>query len=171
MERRVPRKSLPTRVVEVIVIFLMIVLIALVAAQVFMRYVMSSPLIWSEELARMVFIYLTYLGAGLAFQRHENLRLNILTDAIPTNARLWLRLAMYIIEIAFMGIVLYYSVPLLQRLLPAPTPALYWSMATFYAGVFVGGLAIFVYAIVGLKDTISDIRNLRSSRRAEKICL
>lgn len=158
MENRTIRKSPVTRGVEVVSIFLLLTLVGLVSAQVFMRYIMHSPLTWSEEAARITFVWLTFIGAGLAFQRRENLRIQILPDALPLKPRLWLRLAMYLVEVAFMGLVLYQSVPLLQRLYPAHTPALEWSQDAFYGGVAGGGLVIFVYALVGLKDTIAAIR-------------
>lgn len=161
VENRSSRGSLPTRVVELATLLLILTLIGLVTAQVFMRYVMKSPLTWSEEAARMAFVWLTFLGAGVAFSRRQNLRISILLDALPLRGRLWLRLAVYVLEIGFMAVILYYSVPLLQATFPAPTPALEWSTATFYGGVAVGGAAIFAYAVIGLKDTISEIRELR----------
>lgn len=158
MEHRSKEKSLVTRGVEGITVLLLLILVGLVSAQVFMRYVMHSPLTWSEEAARITFVWLTFIGAGLAFQRRENLRIQILPDALPLKPRLWLRLAMYLVEVAFMGLVLYQSVPLLQRLYPAHTPALEWSQDAFYGGVAGGGLVIFGYALVGIKDTIAAIR-------------
>ena len=67
-----PRRSLPTRAVETVLALLMLLLIGLVSAQIFMRYVMHSPLTWSEELARMTFVYLTFIGAGLALHRRSS---------------------------------------------------------------------------------------------------
>ena len=152
------RRSLSTRAVETVLALLMLLLIGLVSAQIFMRYVMHSPLTWSEELARMTFVYLTFIGAGLAFHRRENLRLGVLTDALPERARLWLRAATYVVEVLFIGLVLAYSVPVLRRLYPAPTPALEWSMDCFYAGVAVGGVVMLVYAVAGFFRTVAALR-------------
>jgi TRAP-type C4-dicarboxylate transport system permease small subunit len=155
---RGPRRALSVRVVEGVLALLMLLLIGLVSAQIFMRYVVHSPLVWSEELARMSFVYLTFIGAGLAFHRGENLRLGVLTDALPERARLRLRAVTYVVEALFIGIVLVYSVPLLRRLYPAPTPALEWSMDCFYAGVAIGGAVIFVCAAAGFVHTVAALR-------------
>jgi TRAP-type transport system small permease protein len=149
--------------VELLLVLLMLLLIGLVSAQILMRYVFRSPLTWSEELARMTFVYLTFIGAGLAFHRRENLRLTTMTDELPEGARLWLRAATQVAEIGFLGIVLAWSVPLLQRLAPAPTPALEWSMDCFYAGVAIGGLVILGFAIGGL---VTTLRRISARRRA-----
>ncbi len=152
------RKALGTAVVEVISIALILTLVGLVSAQVFMRYIMDAPLTWSEEAARIAFIWVTFVGAGLAFQRKENLRIQLLPDILLLRPRLRLRLAMYVIEVGFMALVLYQSVPLLWRLYPAHTPALDWTQDAFYGGVTGGGLVILAYAFVGLKETIAAIR-------------
>lgn len=164
MEDLGKRKSLPTLAVEVACIVLMAILVSLVTAQVFMRHVVHQPLTWSEEAARITFVWVTFIGAGLAFQRRENLRIMLVPDALSLRARLWLRLAVYLVELGFMGLVLYYSVPLLQRLYIAHTPALEWSQSVFYGGVTGGGLVIFGYILVGIKDTVSAIRDNRRPR-------
>jgi hypothetical protein len=65
---------------------------------------------------------------------------------------------MYLIEVAFMGLVVYQSVPLLWRLYPAHTPALDWTQDVFYGGVTGGGLVILGYALVGLRGTVAELR-------------
>jgi TRAP-type C4-dicarboxylate transport system permease small subunit len=39
------------------------------ALQIFMRYVMNMPLIWSEELARYIFVWATFIGAGYGVRK------------------------------------------------------------------------------------------------------
>lgn len=164
MESGTIRKSRVTWAVESVSILLMLILVGLVSAQVFMRYILDSPLTWSEEAARITFIWVTFIGAGLAFQRRENLRIQLLPDALSLRPRLWLQITIYLIEVAFMGLVLYESVPLLWRLYPAHTPALDWTQDVFYGGVAGGGLVIFGYALVGLRDAIAAVRQAGRNR-------
>ncbi|MCG8684691.1 MAG: TRAP transporter small permease [Desulfobacterales bacterium] len=44
----------------------------LVAVQVFCRYVLNQSLFWSEELARFLLVWLTFLGASCAYYRKVN---------------------------------------------------------------------------------------------------
>ena len=155
------RRPSPVRLLEMVCALLMLLLVGLVSLQVVMRYVFNAPLVWSEELGRMAFVYLTFVGAGLAFLRGENLRLALLPDAMPRRARLTLRLVIGVLELAFMTVVLVYSVPLLLRLYPAHTPALEWSMVSFYAGVLVGGAVIVAGVVVDLARTIAALARNR----------
>jgi len=43
-----------------------------VAVQVFFRYVLNHSLFWSEELARFILVWLTFLGASCAYYRNVN---------------------------------------------------------------------------------------------------
>ena len=42
---------------------------AVVAAQVFWRYGLNASLFWSEELARHLLVWMTFLGASTAYRR------------------------------------------------------------------------------------------------------
>ena len=43
-----------------------------VAVQVFFRYILNHSLFWSEELARFLLVWLTFLGASCAYYRNLN---------------------------------------------------------------------------------------------------
>ena len=38
------------------------------------RYLLHQPLVWSDELASMLFLWLAMLGAAVAFERGEHMR-------------------------------------------------------------------------------------------------
>ena len=164
MENRATKKSLFTHVVEWVSMGLLLNLVALVTAQVFMRYVMHSPLVWSEELARMTFVWFAFIGAGIGFRYHQDLRVAFFTEMLPLRPRLYLRLVVHLVEVAFMGLILYNGWILCQLLFPTPSPALYWTMDSFYGGVVGGGVVIFFYALLRVKETIDDIREAGRSK-------
>ena len=56
-------------VIEQSLLGLGILMIGVVAAQVFFRYVLNHSLFWSEELARYILVWLTFLGASVAYRR------------------------------------------------------------------------------------------------------
>ncbi|MDU6672885.1 MAG: TRAP transporter small permease subunit, partial [Bradyrhizobium sp.] len=52
--------------------------IGVLFAGVCARYVFHRPLIWSDELAGILFLWLAMLGAAVAFQRGEHMRMTAL---------------------------------------------------------------------------------------------
>ncbi|WP_413815314.1 TRAP transporter large permease subunit [Bradyrhizobium sp.] len=63
------------RVIEIPLAVLLVVEIVVLSAGVVARYVFHSPLIWSDELANMLFLWLSMLGATSAFRRFEHMRM------------------------------------------------------------------------------------------------
>lgn len=63
-------------------IFLVLVL------QVFFRYCMNSPLIWSEELARYLFVWMTMIGLGYNVRHNNNISMTLLYVKFPPLVRL-----------------------------------------------------------------------------------
>lgn len=69
--------SLWLRVLEGVAASLVVLDIAVLFAGVVARYVFDRPLIWSDELAAALFLWLGMLGAVLALSRDEHMRLSV----------------------------------------------------------------------------------------------
>lgn len=54
-----------------------------VAVQVFCRYVLNQSLFWSEELARFLLVWLTFLGASSAYYRRVNPGVDFIYAKLP----------------------------------------------------------------------------------------
>jgi len=62
---------------------LLAVMVATMLLQVFCRYVLNASLSWSEELTRLLFVWLTFLGFGLAVRRGALPTIFVLGDRVP----------------------------------------------------------------------------------------
>ena len=51
------------------------------------RYVLNHPLIWSDELASILFLWLAMLGAVIAFRRDEHMRMTAAVGSLPAPTR------------------------------------------------------------------------------------
>ncbi len=61
--------------VEIPAAFLVVAEIITLFAGIVARYVLQQPLIWSDELASILFLWLAMLGAVVAFRRSEHMRM------------------------------------------------------------------------------------------------
>jgi hypothetical protein len=61
--------------VEIAAAGLVIAEIAILFGGVISRYVFDRPLVWSDELASTLFLWLAMLGAVIAFHRDEHMRM------------------------------------------------------------------------------------------------
>lgn len=120
----------------------------LVAYQVVARYILNDPSSWSEELARMVFIYLTFWGAALAIKRGRSLRIAVFVERLPKRLRfIFFNVINGTITIAFLLFAIYYSYWLIQKLSAAHTPSLEVPVSVLYISVPIGCLLMIVYYV------------------------
>ncbi|WP_027800975.1 TRAP transporter large permease [Paraburkholderia dilworthii] len=74
-------------VVEVCAAALLAVEIVVMLAGVVSRYVFHQPLVWSDELAGILFLWLAMLGAVLALRRGEHMRMTALVSRLSPQRR------------------------------------------------------------------------------------
>ena len=70
-------------VVECVLAAIMAVMCSTVFIGVVYRYVLVSPLAWTEEIARLSLVWMTFLGSYIAMQRDNHMYITILYDSLP----------------------------------------------------------------------------------------
>lgn len=88
--------------VEIPAAVLVVVEIVVLFAGVVSRYVFHSPLIWSDELASILFLWLAMLGAAVAFRRGEHMRMTAMVAGASPRLRAWLDLVGICAALAFL---------------------------------------------------------------------
>jgi TRAP-type transport system small permease protein len=66
-----------------LLILLLAAMVVIVFANVLMRYVFGTSVIWSEEVARHLMIWMTFVGSGLALRTGAQLGIDSLQNALP----------------------------------------------------------------------------------------
>jgi TRAP-type C4-dicarboxylate transport system permease small subunit len=70
--------------IEAIAVIVLVTLLTVVTfAQVITRYVLNNPLIWSEEAARYLFVWVSMIGAALAIREGGHFGLDVLIRPMP----------------------------------------------------------------------------------------
>lgn len=72
---------------ETAVAMLMAVMVGTVILQVYCRFVLGNPLSWSEELARYAFVWITFLGAAVAYRHGAHIIVETLVVLLPRRAQ------------------------------------------------------------------------------------
>lgn len=80
------------RVVSVVTGALTGGLVLLVCANVFARYVLAAGILWSEELSRLLFVWVVFLGAYIALCRDGHMAVVMVINKIDPAGRRWVRL-------------------------------------------------------------------------------
>ena len=106
-------RRLATRLDRAIGVFLEASTAALVVAEIVIlfvgilaRYVFHRPLVWSDELASILFLWLAVLGSALAFRRTENLRMTTLVNKLTPAAQQQFAAIALAASLAFLAMIL-----------------------------------------------------------------
>lgn len=132
----------------VILAFLVIIVTLQIAARIF-----SISIMWTEELARYTLVYLTFLGAALAFYKGEGLRITILIDKFSLKIRKINDSLILLLTLCATIFVAYVSISLIQSLWDSPTAALRWSKGLITIILPVG------FSLVALR-IVKDVKTL-----------
>ena len=94
-------------VVETIAAGLVLAEIIVLFAGVVSRYVFHQPLVWSDELASIMFLWLSMLGAVVALRRGEHMRMTALVNHVQPHTRALLDTVAITASLAFLLLVLF----------------------------------------------------------------
>ena len=74
---------------------LVAVVAVMLLTSVFSRYVLHRPLMWADAIASLLFIWMAMLGAAVAMQRNEHMRMTaLISGAKPARHQFWEALAL-----------------------------------------------------------------------------
>jgi len=133
-------------IVEWLGVALMTALVGDVFLGVFSRYVLHATFQWYDEVARLCFVWIVFLGSAIAVRRGLHFRLSLLVGCFSPGLRKRADALATLVVIAFSAMLVVGGVsiaPLAQRQM---TDALEISMLWFYAAVPVGGALMMLYA-------------------------
>jgi TRAP-type C4-dicarboxylate transport system permease small subunit len=85
------------------------IMVIVVFTNVISRYIFQSTIPWAEELARFLFIWVTFVGAILANDKSEHMRLDFVVDIFKGKFRKTIEIVAYLIVIVLLGFLIHGS--------------------------------------------------------------
>ena len=153
-ETKALRRAPVTRGLEGLCALMLAAMVVLLFIQVVGRYVFDNPPDWTEELARAVFIYLTFVGGALAIVRNAHLRIESFHDRLSPHSKMALDIVLAMVGVIFLAVTLYYSGGLLGRLSHQPMSSVPISKAFMFAAVPVGCALMLVYELLRIRNYV-----------------
>ena len=71
------------RLARIVGVALVLALIVIVGANIIFREAFGIALVWANEVAVALFVWIAFLGAGVAFAQNARIRFTFLTDKLP----------------------------------------------------------------------------------------
>ncbi|MEA2831091.1 MAG: hypothetical protein QOF22_1839, partial [Bradyrhizobium sp.] len=125
--------------VEIPAAFLVVAEIVILFAGVVARYGLHRPLIWSDELASILFLWLAMFGAAVAFRRSEHMRMTAIVAGVKPSTRAYLDVVATCAALAFLLLIAWPSYEYAYEESFITTPALqipnFWRAAALPVGI------------------------------------
>ncbi len=117
----------------------LVVVLVVISAQIICRYVFTSPLIWSEELSRYLYVWIAWIGCAFCTGTRSNITVPVIFDNLPQKAKCVLTVAGNLIILVMFGYLLYcsaqYAVSQLAFMASTMQISRFWMFAALPLGI------------------------------------
>ena len=90
------------RITAWLAVIALVVMFGLVFLNVIMRYMLSSPLQWSEEIVTSLFVWTVFIGSAYAYRKHAPLGVDIVVNLLHGKTKKTLMFIVSILELAIL---------------------------------------------------------------------
>lgn len=94
---------------------LFLLIFVILVAQIFFRQVLHHPLIWSEEAARLLFVYVGMLGVSIGIRSQQHVLIDFITSHLPATLRVWVFSLAQLIIFSAILLLFYYGVTVFTK--------------------------------------------------------
>lgn len=103
--------SILDKIEEYVMYSLLVVMFVTVLAQIVSRYIFNSPLLFTEEISLLSFLWVTMLGTGFCFKHNLNTRITLLIDLFSDRVKGVINI---VINTACAGLMCFFFFPALR---------------------------------------------------------
>jgi len=139
--------------VEIPAAILVVAEVVILFAGVIWRYVLREPLIWSDELASILFLWLAMLGAAVAFRRAEHMRMTAAVASASPAMRAYLDVVATCAALAFLLLTIWPSYKYAYEESFITTPALQIPNIWRAIALPIGTCVMALFALLRLAQT------------------
>lgn len=118
--------------------------------QVFFRLVLRSPLSWSEEACRYLFIWSTMLGAVLVSSENGHFKVDMLVMMMPKRLQAVFQFLSYLLVAVLSYILIRYGYRLMMSNTTRISPAMGIKMTYVYSIFVINGVLVLVHLLESL---------------------
>lgn len=140
-------RSVFDRIVGGVLALILGAMTVLVFASVVLRYVLNSPVTWSEELASLLFAWITFVGAFVGFRSRSHIAIDTLVVFLPVRVRRAIGCMVDVTVLCVLGLFVWQGTRLCLTTWGLEFPAMEISRGYLYLSLPLGA-ALMIVAIV-----------------------
>ena len=153
-----------SNLVEGLLLAMMVVLCADVFLGVFSRYVLRSTFTWYDEIDRLLFVWIVFLGAAVGVRHGAHFRLHLVTDRFAPPARRAAEVLSVLAIILLGAVLIQQGWKIVELGQFQQTPVMGLSKGWVYACMPAGGALMILYSLPHLWRAVSAVDPRAASR-------
>ena len=126
----------------------------IVAVQVFCRYVLNHSLFWSEELARYLLVWLTFLGASVAYYRNVHPGIDVIYARMPNSIQKITAITVHLVSMTLFGIMIIFGAKFSYFVRLQISPALNLPKWLIFTIIPISGLILMLHSLTFFLDEL-----------------
>lgn len=147
------------RAVEIAIGVLAMLMALVTGLQVFFRYVLNHSLFWSEEVGRILLVWITFLGATIAYRRKAHVGIDVVVRRMAPDKHRTLERLLLAVSCLFFLVLIVFGVRFIGFVAHQKTAALGLPMGLPYTVIPLSGLIFCVHAAsLGLDSSARSAR-------------
>jgi TRAP-type C4-dicarboxylate transport system permease small subunit len=139
--------SWKSRALDVAMVIAFGLMIVAVSLQVFFRYVLNDPLAGSEEIGRLAFVWVTFIGAAVATRDRLHVRIDYFANRLSSRGARYCRIVENVAAACFGAVMVWVGILLAIFSWDYESASLQFPMTLVHASVPVSGLLIAAWAL------------------------
>lgn len=141
---------------------MLLAMVVIIIVQVFSRQILNYTPSWSEEVSKLLFVWVSFLGIAYGFKEKLHIALGIVVDAFPEKVQHVFDYFSKVLIIGFGAIMIYYGWQFTVLMGNSSMPGTGWPSSVLYAAIPVSGFFVTFYGIdllfkKGLHQDLNDI--------------
>lgn len=157
------KKPLFIRIIETISNCTVAIMFFSVMAGVISRYILKSPLFWTDELSRYLMIYMVFFGSALSFRADKHPSLTFIIDKLPKKLRLIWDSTIDLLLLVIILLVILGAIDMITSGPAGYTPSLRIKFIWVYWAIPLGSASMLVEIIFRLIKRIKKLSHTNSS--------
>jgi TRAP-type transport system small permease protein len=132
---------------EILAAAMLVAICVIVFSGVFFRYFLHIGLGWTEELARYLQVWMTFVGATIAVKRWAHFQLTIVDQWIPPAMRRFTRVFAILVVMTLAAIMIKHGLDITRVTWNQTSPVLGWPIGYLYLLAPVSGVLMEIFAL------------------------
>ncbi|NQD66436.1 TRAP transporter small permease [Bacillus haikouensis] len=151
--------------------FSLFIIVVVTILQVIARFVFDQPLVWSDELARFILIWMVFIGAAVVSFDDKHMAVEVFQEKMSPKVKLITSLLMRVLILLFIAITAYSSIELVKVSHYLESGALEIPFSYWRVSATVGLALMFIFILIRSIYDIQDYKKgiYRNSSIVEEV--